>query len=412
VRYADDFIVTGASKEVLQHQVRPAIEVFLRARGLELSDEKTPFKKRESVMRILHFISSPAAGGAEIYVRDLSILMSRKGHDVHIVFLESAEESGRNLEFEKLFLESLISERITYSFIGKESRRKPWLGGMRFRRIVKSFKADVIHCHLYFALFFSFFVFKIPIIYTHHNFKLGLPKFFYQFFDLKVRAYVAICSACRNLLDSHGRTLVQINNAVWKDRIATQKVGQYEAKSEVICVFVGSLCEQKNLSLMLKAFAAIHSVGVRLLIVGEGPEKKPLMQLVSSLGIVHQVDFLGNSSNVKKILAESDVFLMSSAWEGLPIALIEATLSGLPVIVTNVGGCAEVVHRCANGFVVDGFEVDDYSTALNKMIDNKKLRKFFSKNALDFSDEFEIDNSVNKHLELYSQMLLKHHSTI
>jgi hypothetical protein len=58
-------------------------------------------------MRILHFISSPAAGGAETYVRDLSIQMRKKGHDVHIVFLESAAESGRDLAFEKTFLESL-----------------------------------------------------------------------------------------------------------------------------------------------------------------------------------------------------------------------------------------------------------------------------------------------------------------
>lgn len=59
-------------------------------------------------MRILHFISSPAAGGAETYVRDLSIIMSKKGHVIHIVFLQTAAEGGRDLEFEKNFLKSLL----------------------------------------------------------------------------------------------------------------------------------------------------------------------------------------------------------------------------------------------------------------------------------------------------------------
>ena len=66
---------------------------------------------------------------------------------------------------------------------------------------------------------------------------------------------------------------------------------------------------------------------------------------------------------------------------GLPIALIEATLAGLPVVVTNVGGCAEVVHQCANGFVVDSLDVDGYSAALEKIVADEKLR-FFSRATL------------------------------
>lgn len=113
-------------------------------------------------MKILHFISSPAAGGAETYVRDLSIIMRRAGHEVHIVFLQTGEESGRDPDFESAFLRSLSKESISYSFIGKEARRKPWLGGFRLGRVVRAFDADIVHCHLYYGLLFSFFVFKVP----------------------------------------------------------------------------------------------------------------------------------------------------------------------------------------------------------------------------------------------------------
>ncbi|GGE57829.1 glycosyl transferase family 1 [Streptosporangium jomthongense] len=355
-------------------------------------------------MKILHFISSPAAGGAETYVRDLSIQMRRKGHDVHVVFLQSAEESGRDLEFEKLFLESLSAESISYSFVGKAARRKPWLGGLRLRSEAKTFRPDIIHCHLYYALLFSFFLFKLPVVYTHHSFKLGLPKFFYLLFDFKVSEYIAICTACKALLQGGSRRITQINNAVSRDRIITQAVVVNPAVCDVTCLFVGSLREPKNLPLLLTAFGELKCPNVRLLIAGEGPEKAELQRLADSLGITGRLTFLGNVSNIGEVLAKSDVFLMSSAWEGLPISLIEATLTGLPVVVTNVGGCAEVVHQCANGFVVDDLTVGSYAAALKKMVEDAELRAFFSRNALSFSSVYEIDEAVEQHLELYQRV--------
>ncbi|WP_297762650.1 glycosyltransferase [uncultured Alcanivorax sp.] len=356
-------------------------------------------------MRILHFVSSPAAGGAETYVRDLSILMRRKGHDVHVVFLQSAAESGRDADFEQSFLESLSAQSISYSFIGKEARKKPWLGGFRFRKIVKSFSADIIHCHLYYAVLFSFFVFRVPVVYTHHSFRLGVPKFFYRVFDFKVAFYIAICGACKKLLDGSSRKVTQINNAVSKERIFPKLTAMEEPRSDVTCVFVGSLREPKNLSLLLGAFGSLKNSNHQLLIAGEGPEKEHLLSLADSLGIRNQLQFLGNVSNVGEILAQSDVFLMSSAWEGLPIALIEATLTGLPVIVTNVGGCAEVVHKCANGFVVDDLTVDSYALALKRMVDNPELRASFSRNALNFSGDYEINEAVDMHLLHYKSIV-------
>ena len=356
-------------------------------------------------MKILHFISSPAAGGAETYVRDLAILMRKKGHEAHIVFLQTAAESGRDVEFEGKFLDSLSAEAISYSFVGKDARRKPWLGGFRLRKIVYSFKPDIIHCHLYYALLFSFFIFKIPVIYTHHNFKLGLPKFFYRLFDQKVSAYIGICNACRNLLEGPRRRVVQINNGVSKARVSVLKKEEMLPSEVVNCVFVGSLCPQKNLTLMLNAFGSIPERNFRLLVVGEGPDREKLERHTLAVGIDKKVEFLGNISNVSEILANSDIFLMSSAWEGLPIALIEATLTGLPVIVTNVGGSAEVVHQCANGFVVDSLGIDDYSNALIKMIEDFELRAWFSKNALSFSSLYEIERSADQHLKLYQEVV-------
>ena len=64
-----------------------------------------------------------------------------------------------------------------------------------------------------------------------------------------------------------------------------------------------------------------------------------------------------------------------------------------------------MVHQCANGFVVASLDVDDYSAALEKMVADDKLRSFFSRNALQFSGEFEIEKSVEKHLLLYQKVV-------
>ena len=355
-------------------------------------------------MRIIHFISSPCAGGAETYVRDLSIEMQKQGHSVHILFLQSASESQRDARFESDYLQCLLENKISFSFVGKKARLKPWIGLLKLRREVRDFDANLVHCHLYYALFFSFFIFGVPIVYTHHSFKLGLPKIFYRVFDLKVSSYVAICSACHNLLSGNHRQIIQINNAVSIGRITPKLNKEGKEQDCVTFVFVGSLRAPKNLELLLKSFAAVQGPKFRLLIVGEGDERERLEQLAHSVGIEKYVSFLGNRSNVDEIISASDCFVMSSAWEGLPIALIEATLAGLPVVVTNVGGCAEIVHRCANGFVVDDLNVEAYSVALGKMLRDEGLRASFSKNAFEFSAEYEINVSVAKHLRLYESL--------
>lgn len=338
--------------------------------------------------------------------------MSRLGHQVHVVFLQTAAQGGRDQEFEKEFLNTLSLESISYSFIGKEARRKPWLGGLRLRKALRSFNADILHCHLYFALLFSFFTFKVPVIYTHHSFKLGVPKILYRLFDRKVTAYVAICDACRKLLDGPNRRIVHINNAVSKARVGVKETLESNKDAILTCVFVGSLRAPKNLSLLLKSFSELKAENVRLLILGEGPDREKLENLALMTRLDQKVEFLGNRSDVGEILSTSDVFLMSSAWEGLPIALIEATLAGLPVIVTNVGGCAEVVHQCANGFVVDSLEVADYTNALNKMVGDVELRRSFSRNALLFSSVYEIQHSVDEHLTLYEETVQNRHSQV
>ncbi|WP_228278533.1 hypothetical protein [Acinetobacter indicus] len=79
-------------------------------------------------MNILHIISAPASGGAEVYVKDLASCLACQGHNLHIAFLSNASDVGRNPVYEENFLNDLKSSGVNIYIIGNETRKKPWLG--------------------------------------------------------------------------------------------------------------------------------------------------------------------------------------------------------------------------------------------------------------------------------------------
>lgn len=354
-------------------------------------------------MRLMHFISAPAAGGAEVYAKDLCKEMVKQGHDVHLVFLSRADEIGRDCDYEDRYLEEIDRAGVTYSFMPPGSRRKIFRSGGALRKIVNDFSPDLLHCHLYYSLLFSFFVPIIPVVYTHHSISIKVPLLVYRFFDRRVSAYVGISLACTNLLRSVAKKPVfRIDNGVDFDRVlpvVTRKLVYPKI------VMVGTLRKEKNYDLFLEAIANLDDIEFSVSIAGEGSNKDRLIKKVHDLRLANKVVFLGNISNVKEFLAEADIFAMSSSWEGLPISLLEATAAGLPSVVTNVGGCAEVIHSCQSGLVVDEPSPRIYAEALRSLIESHKSRCFYGENASRYSYKYSIQHSVAKHLTLYDQLV-------
>jgi glycosyltransferase involved in cell wall biosynthesis len=358
-------------------------------------------------MKIMHIISSAASGGAEIYVKDLCKAMSSLGNRLFIVFLDRASETGRDRKFESHFLSELEEYGVEYGFLGRSCRMNPVKGCLVLAHIIRQFRPDVIHSHLYYGAMFSLTQLGVPHIYTHHNIKLKASPWLYRLLDIRTNSYVGICAACESMLKQVTRKMVtRIDNGVSMDRILPKH--EYRSNSPVKLVCVGSLGEQKNHALLLRALSKISDSGVdyRLTVAGEGLKKNELKNLVDSLGIEHKVTFIGICNNVNQLLHDADIFVMSSSWEGLPIAQIEATLTGLPVLVTDVGGCSEIVNHVGNGLVAE-VEIEDYTRKLKKIIIDEELRFNFHKNALDNSNHYTVDNAVEQHLELYAYVTNK-----
>jgi glycosyltransferase involved in cell wall biosynthesis len=131
-------------------------------------------------------------------------------------------------------------------------------------------------------------------------------------------------------------------------------------------IAVGRMVQVKNLPLLIKAFEIVHRVepGIVLRLVGDGPERPHLERMVNTVGLGHKIEFLGFRSEVAALFADSDAFVIPSLMEGMPMALLEAMRSRLPVIATRVGGIPRVITDGRSGLLVESRDVQALANAM------------------------------------------------
>jgi glycosyltransferase involved in cell wall biosynthesis len=136
----------------------------------------------------------------------------------------------------------------------------------------------------------------------------------------------------------------------------------------------GRLTAQKALDGALAALARVPDV--RLLVLGDGPERPRLEARAAALGVGGRTRFLGPGSrdDVIALFRAADAALVTSAWENLPHTLLEALAAGAPVIATSVGGIPEVVEDGKNGLLVPPGDIDALVTAIHRILGDDELR--------------------------------------
>lgn len=144
-------------------------------------------------------------------------------------------------------------------------------------------------------------------------------------------------------------------------------------------LYVGRLALVKGLPILLKAIASLkeRQLAVHLTLVGGGPERTALESLAQELGILEQLTFAGPQSEaeVRQWLARSDVFVLPSFAEGLPVVLMEAMASSLPVVATSIAGVSELVIDGHNGFLVPPSDVSALVRRIEELTRDGALRQ-------------------------------------
>ncbi len=360
-------------------------------------------------MNILHIISAPASGGAEVYVKDLVKCLTKGGHNMHVAFLSSATDANRDIEYEQRFLADLHSSGVKTYVIGNETRKKPWLGMLRIRAYVKKNNIEVCHTHLVYGIAFSSLL-NIPVVYTHHSIDQRWGKPVYSVFNRLVDEYVGISKICAEALTEYtGKEINTITNAVTEDKFLGY-VRHRKLDDNVVFAMVGRINLQKDYLNMLQALTLLDKNiqdRIKVLIAGEGDSeyKRELLTYVSEHKLDSMVEFVGVKTNIPEFLYQADVFMMSSLSEGLPIALIEAAVLGMPCIVTDVGGCSEVINTSHNGVVVPARHPKKLASEITKFVSDHTLIEQLSGNAIDNAHKYSIDIAADAHIALYDSLL-------
>lgn len=301
-------------------------------------------------------------GGAEEQVMQLALELDRRGWRTRLVSMIPAErmpdEIGqRGIPVDDLGMTAGIPD----------PRALP-----RLLRVVREFQPDILHTHMTHAnllgrvaRIFS----RIPaLISTLHGFKMyGVNKRFTMFREVGHRLTdplaertTAICeAAARSYLASRSAPPAKlmalpngIDTAVFRpDSGARLRLRRELGLSGFVWLAVGRLESPKNYPLMLHAFARLAQPGASLVICGSGSMEPQLVRMIQELGLVSRVRLLGMRPDIPAVMNAADAFVLSSDTEGLPMVLLQASATGLPIVATGVGGNAEVLVQGETGLL-------------------------------------------------------------
>jgi len=148
---------------------------------------------------------------------------------------------------------------------------------------------------------------------------------------------------------------------------------------EQVILYLGRLAEEKGLLLLLGAVANLQTLDPKfqILIVGDGPQHEALAQRATDLGLGDRVRFVGRVSYAEtpKYYQAADLFVLpSTAWEGLPMTIIEAMAASLPVVASRIGGIPSAVLDGETGLLVEPGHVEELATALTNLLADDRLR--------------------------------------
>ncbi len=289
---------------------------------------------------------------------------------------------------------------------------------LRLWRAMRQFKPDVVHTHHLYELFCAWpgaLLSRTRIVHTEHEFfSLMSSKACFR-----LRQLSRFCSAVTGvneetsafLRDKVGIPAHKVHTVVNGIDLARFQQADLDRKAlglsedDLVAGIVARLHPVKDHPMLLNAFRLVvdQESRAKLLIIGDGAERDKLEQQVVQLGLGEQVRFLGSRSDVPDILQCLDVFVLSSKEEGLPLCILEAMASGLPVVATNVGGIPTVVRPDENGMLVDPEDSRAMANALLSLFNDKKQRVRLGMNGRRLVEQrYNLKKSIAAYHSLYS----------
>lgn len=296
------------------------------------------------------------------------------------------------------------------------------------KKFIRDQAPDLIHAHGTRASSNVFWAAKslgIPLIYTIHGWSfhpdqkkivqtiriLG-EKYLTSKSDLNISVSASNQQSGKNFIKSFHS--IVINNGIDLNKFDPQKKFKNIRKelkiseNEILILFIARFTSHKQPLSLIRAFAKALPLNsqLKLLMVGDGDQKKDAANLINELGLREKIILQPFRLDVQDVLAAADIFVLPSLWEGLPIGLLEALSMGKAVIATNVDGTKEIIQHGENGFLIETDHlISNLSNALVELSKNSNLRKKFRQKAIDtIGEKYNAVNMTRKIESVYSEV--------
>ena len=323
-------------------------------------------------------------------------------------------------------INTYLTEIPQISFEGKDSRFEllAYLKAFLFyRSVIKKHRIDLIYSNSGLPSQLAYplaRLFSIPLV-THIHAPYTRRYAWMWFFKFADRV-IFVSDMTRKFMENKVRfsnAVSVVYNGVDIDRFRPVSSKDVSIKksygvedNDIVIGQVGSLINRKGVDLLLESFATLTNMysNLKLIIIGDGPEKKELDKLSRRLGVDERVRFIGNITNTELFYSQLlDINVLASREEALPLTLLEGAACGLPNVGSVVGGIPEIIEDGINGFLFEKEDVTQLTAKLVMLIDNKDLRKSMGEAGRDKIERYfslkEYSNNIETEIDtcLYSE---------
>lgn len=364
-------------------------------------------------MKILVLINDFSGGGAERVVQTLSTFWTKTGYDVTIATLDKQNldyDLDDNIKISPLPLANLSRGTLKFILLPFQAYFLNRAIGKNKPDIIISFLGRANIVNILSGNFFSTRPTLISertrtdLLYSHFVPKdivmKYLIKWLYPYSDmvLCLSDYVSSSIKAYGIPEANVKTIYNPQDLRRIKQLGKKLSPKITTRPYIVSC--GRLVDQKDFATLIKSFKKVREVcNVDLVILGEGPLRSELESLAKSLNIAEHVHLVGWKKNPFAIMANAEIFALSSKIEGFGNVIVEAMALGLPIVCTNgAGGPSEILSNGEHGFLVPVGDEKKLSDAIIKLLQDSQLLNLYKAKSLERANDFNVEKIAPQYI--------------
>ena len=364
----------------------------------------------------------PTFGGSGVVATELGIELSKKGHEIHFITYSQPvrlDALSSNLHYHEVNVPDYPLFKYEPYELALSSK---------LYDVISKYEIDVLHVHYAIPHAYAAYMakkilnengYEIPIVTTLHGTDItlvGNHPFYKPAVTFSINKSDIVTCVSKSLMEDTRqffgieREIKVIPNFIDIDKYSalhnTCEKNVIAQGDEKIIVHISNFRPLKRIIDVIKIFEKINSkINSKLIMVGDGPEKKKAKDYLRKNNLKNRVIFVGKTNEVDQILCSSDLFLLPSEKESFGLAALEAMALKVPVVSTNTGGLPELNINGNSGYTSDIGDIDSMASNAIKILSDKSLKKKYRSQAFENAKKYDIKKIIPLYEKIYDEAL-------